>query len=243
LIARAPTQRLRPGDADDSLAVSLEQSLALDVILAGERVIVPGGAVGLDDEPAIRPAEVRDHATTVEHQWAVDIRRLQPGGSDEIQDDILEDGAGGCRARRHYTPDLRGPAPPAEAPERLDEIARAEQVEGGRLSNEPAERAVWKPRGEIEHGANRRRDENAAVVPNVATVHAPRAVEAEASIRARSRADQRDLQPPLLPLEEPPERRRGVVAEDGAWAGSQDRRKEPTLERNRRMPHGIDAAM
>jgi hypothetical protein len=36
--------------------------LALGVVLASQRVVVPGGAVGLDDEALLRPAEVRDDA-------------------------------------------------------------------------------------------------------------------------------------------------------------------------------------
>jgi len=42
-----PGDDLLPGHPDHALAVGLEDGLALRVVLAGERVVVPGGAVGL----------------------------------------------------------------------------------------------------------------------------------------------------------------------------------------------------
>ena len=38
----------------------LEEGLALGVVLARQRVVVPRGAVGLDDESLVGPAEVGD---------------------------------------------------------------------------------------------------------------------------------------------------------------------------------------
>src|SRR5918998_280384 len=46
--------RLPPRDAQHPLAVRLEQGLALGVVLAGEAVVVPLGAVGLEDQVVLR---------------------------------------------------------------------------------------------------------------------------------------------------------------------------------------------
>ena len=45
--------RLLPGHPEDALAVVLQQRLALRVVLAGDAVVVPGGAVGLDARAAV----------------------------------------------------------------------------------------------------------------------------------------------------------------------------------------------
>ena len=70
-----------PGDAQDALAVALEQRLALRVVLAGDAVLVPGRAVGFEDEPLGGPAEVGHDAATVEHDRGVDLRPFEAAAS------------------------------------------------------------------------------------------------------------------------------------------------------------------
>ena len=69
-----PRDHLVPDDPQDALAVGLEQRLALGVVFASELVVVPGGAVGLDDQALLGPAEVRDGPA------AFDV--VGPGGRD-----------------------------------------------------------------------------------------------------------------------------------------------------------------
>src|SRR5919109_5018254 len=85
----ATADRLRPRHPHDPLAVSLQQRLAFDVVFAGEAVLVPLGAVGLDDEALLRPAEVGDHAPAVDGQWPVDVRGVKSAGNDEVEDGVL----------------------------------------------------------------------------------------------------------------------------------------------------------
>ena len=62
------SDRLVPGDPEHALAVGLEQRLPLGVVLAGDLLVVPGRAVGLDDQALLGPAEVRDQPATVDDQ-------------------------------------------------------------------------------------------------------------------------------------------------------------------------------
>jgi hypothetical protein len=75
--------------------VGFEEGLALRVVGAGDRVVVPLTAVGLDDQALSRPAEVRDQAAAVEGQRDVDVRWLEAGIEDEVEDDVLQLGARG----------------------------------------------------------------------------------------------------------------------------------------------------
>jgi hypothetical protein len=48
--------------------MSLQQSLALSVVLASKSVVVPRGAVGLDDQATFRP---RKSGTTIRHASSI----------------------------------------------------------------------------------------------------------------------------------------------------------------------------
>jgi hypothetical protein len=65
--------------------------LASRVVLAGERIVVAGGAVGFEDEVEVRPAEVGD----VVAEWLVDVWSGEAVRLDEVEDGVLEVTAGG----------------------------------------------------------------------------------------------------------------------------------------------------
>ena len=48
------------GDPHDAIAVRLEDGLLVGVVLAGELVVVPGDAVGLDRDAPVAPEVVGD---------------------------------------------------------------------------------------------------------------------------------------------------------------------------------------
>src|SRR5215210_2902437 len=62
-------------------------------------------AVGLDDEPLLRPAEVGDDAPPVDEQRHIDERMREAGAQDQVEHDVLElalgwGGAGGDDGRQ-----------------------------------------------------------------------------------------------------------------------------------------------
>src|SRR3954468_5167913 len=84
--------RLVIGDPDHALAVRFEQRLAHGVLAPG--VVVVGGAVGLDDQALLGPAEVGDERHVADAERDVDVGVGEAGLEDQIQDDVLEDAAG-----------------------------------------------------------------------------------------------------------------------------------------------------
>jgi hypothetical protein len=77
----------------------------------------------------------------------------------------------------------------------------------------------------------------------IVEVEPGRAVDAQARVRTRRRAEHGDLGIALLPRQEAPERRRRVVAEHRAGAARLDRGEEAALEREVRVADGVDAAV
>ena len=124
-----PAQRLvgcrrrpAPGDADDALAVVLEQRLALGVVFTGDAVLVPGGAVGLDARAAGPASGSRARSAGPRARAAVDVRTLEPAAEHEVEHHVLElaprrGGAGGEQTpaslpRPRHGPPARAPPPP-----------------------------------------------------------------------------------------------------------------------------------
>ena len=74
--------------------MGLEQSLALGVILASHGVVVPRGPVGLDDQATPRPPKVGNDLAVTQVDRDVDIGVFEPGGSDQVEDYVLEKAPG-----------------------------------------------------------------------------------------------------------------------------------------------------
>jgi hypothetical protein len=118
--------RLLPSDAKHSVAVGLEERLALGVVLAGELVVVPCGAVGLDHEPLVGPAEVGDDTPTGDHERHVDVGAGEPAAEDEIKHHVLELRAGRRRAGGEDPPEVADAASGSESLDRLGELREAD---------------------------------------------------------------------------------------------------------------------
>ena len=140
-LARA-RDRLLPRDPKHLLAMSFKQRLALRVVLTGEPVVVPGGAVGLDDEVLGGPAEVGDHPTAVEDEWDVDVGVRETAAENEVEDDVLELAAGRGGAGGDDAAEVGRSAPGAEALERLEELANVDEAKRLRLADRPAQAAA-----------------------------------------------------------------------------------------------------
>jgi hypothetical protein len=82
------------GDAEDPLALLFERGLALGVIASRNRVVVPGLAVGFEDEVVVGPAEVGDGAV---RERLVDLGRREARSFEEVQDEVFEVASGRFR--------------------------------------------------------------------------------------------------------------------------------------------------
>jgi len=70
--------------------VTLEQGLALGVICAGKRIVVPPRTVGFDHELLLGPPEVGNDDPSLKTKWLVDLRWLEASLEDQVVDHILE---------------------------------------------------------------------------------------------------------------------------------------------------------
>jgi hypothetical protein len=75
------------GHAEDAFAVLFQFGLALRVVVAGDRVVVPGLAAGFEDEAVGAPAEVGDVAVG---QPLVYVGRFEARLLDEVEDEVFE---------------------------------------------------------------------------------------------------------------------------------------------------------
>ena len=66
----------------------LEQGLALGIVLARELVVVPRGAIGLEDEALLGPAEVGDGAAACDEAGNVDVGMDVAPAQDELENDV-----------------------------------------------------------------------------------------------------------------------------------------------------------
>ena len=80
--------------ADDALAVGFEDRLLLGVVFAGEAVVVPFGAVGLDHEALLWPSEVGDHVRPSTFIGTLTCGGVEPRIEEEVEDRVLEFAAG-----------------------------------------------------------------------------------------------------------------------------------------------------
>ena len=72
--------QLRPPHPHDPLARGLEPRLPRGVVLAGELMVVPLRAVGLEDQPLLRPAEVGLDPLPADLDELADDRQLEAAG-------------------------------------------------------------------------------------------------------------------------------------------------------------------
>jgi hypothetical protein len=70
--------------------VRFEDGLLLGVVLAGEAVVMPFGAVGFEDQVLLGPSEVRDDASSVDVERDVDLRCFEPRTEEEVEDGVFE---------------------------------------------------------------------------------------------------------------------------------------------------------
>ncbi|MEZ5121935.1 MAG: hypothetical protein R2736_10230 [Solirubrobacterales bacterium] len=135
--------------------MGLEQRLALGVLRSRQRIVVPRGAVSLDDQPLRRPAEVRDDLATAEPERAVDVRVREAAVEEQVQDDVLELAA---RRRRPGGDDAGESADPATrtaAPQFLCQPADGDPAQPLRPPNSPAQRLLVDDGSEVEQGPQR----------------------------------------------------------------------------------------
>src|SRR4051794_32607506 len=81
---------LPPVDAENPLTMRLKQALALDIVGAGDWVVMPCAAVSLDHEALRRPAEVRDHEPRAKPDGDVDVGALESTVEQEVEHHVLE---------------------------------------------------------------------------------------------------------------------------------------------------------
>ena len=133
--------------------MGLEQRLALRVVFASELVVVPRGAVGLDDETLLGPAEVRDDTAAAAAQRLVHLGMREAATQDEVEDGVLELAAGGRGAGGDDASELRRAGPPPMAGEDGDQLADIDPMQGLSAACGAAEGAVVEARREVEEGA------------------------------------------------------------------------------------------
>jgi hypothetical protein len=104
--------------------VRFQQSVPLGIILPGDRVVMPSRSIRLHDHLLIRPTEVRDDAPPRKQERLVDLRSNESSVDDEVQYNVLELAASGCR-RCQDAIEVRGPAASAEPSARRDDLTNA----------------------------------------------------------------------------------------------------------------------
>jgi hypothetical protein len=119
---------LGPRDAEDALAVGLEDGLPLGVVLAGEAVVVPFGAVGLDRQLLAGPAEVGDDGVPLESDRLADDRTLKPRSDDEVEDGVFELASRWCVAGGEDLRQVGGASSGAEAVQGVDELRDGDEL-------------------------------------------------------------------------------------------------------------------
>ena len=97
-----------------AVAARLEQPLALKVGGAFERIVVVG-AVGLDDEALLGPAEVRDDLATSDEQRLIDEGMDEAAAQEQVEHGVLELALRRCGAGRDDARELGSAARRARA--------------------------------------------------------------------------------------------------------------------------------
>jgi hypothetical protein len=223
---------LSPGEALHPPAGEREDGVALPVVLHARPRGVVARAVGLDDQPRVRPAEVHLEAADdvvdarARIPWSLHRRRKRRSSS-------LRVGASSCSAiarRRFATPRRPG-----------DEqgLDRGE-VEEPEL-HRPVDDASRHPqaRREVEDRLRRRRDRDPAV--RRAGRERRSVNDDPGSSRAVPRARDRDVGLAARALPQVPERPGARVAEQRAVSQRQHGRHPSPLGRERRVPDCVDA--
>jgi hypothetical protein len=220
--------------------VSLEQRLPLGVLTPRDRVVVPGGAIGLHDDVFVRPAEVRDHASAAEYERPVHLGTREPSIEDEVENHVLELAAGWRRARQHVI-ESGGTASRPEPPRRSNQLPNADPAQPERPPDRRAKDLLVDGRGEVDQCPCRGGDRNPVVPHDVLPLQRRGAVDANAGAMADSLARNGHLGMAPIPLEEPPKSGGGEVAEHGASAEALHGSEESPLQRDPGVADGVDA--
>jgi hypothetical protein len=223
--------------------VRLEERLALGVVLARDRVVVPGGAVGLDDEAVVRPAEVGDHAAAADRQRDVHVRAREPAALDESEHDVLEVASRRRGIGSEEAGDPRRAGAGRKAVRRLDELRHGDEAVSERLAEGAADRMLVEDAGDVDQGSGDGGHRQRAEARDVSSAECLTAVDAYLAVAPRRRAGDRHLWEPVIPDHDLVRRRRREVAEARVGPARQDGGEEPAVQRQSGVPDGIHAAV
>jgi hypothetical protein len=196
--------------------------LALRVVEAGERVVMPLAAVDLDDQAQRGPAQVGVDGAGRQAVGLVALGPLETRPNDQVEDAVLE------RASRRLGAEIE------------DASRQPLEVAGGELRG--AERAlggalVGNPR-DVDDRAELRRHRDAL---DDDPLDVPAAVRLDAWVMVLGRS--RDVERPAVPLDEVVECGRGVVREDGSVAAGLDSREPAAFERDVVVANSVNTAV
>jgi hypothetical protein len=239
-LARAGN-RLVPGHPHDPLAVRLEDRLAFGVSLAREPVVVPGAAVGFDDEARLRPSEVGDDAAPANGQRHVYAGMCETAAQHEVEYDILELAAGRRRARGDDPREPLRTGTRAEPSARLEQLADVDALQRLRLPDGTAELPIAGRGCKVDERSCGRGQRDAVMPSAVGRVERRGAVHAQARVTPSAPSRHRDLGSPVVPPNEAPDGRRRVVTQDRSRAAGLHGSEEEALQRRVGMADGIDA--
>lgn len=206
----------------------LQDALPLAIRRPLERIVVVG-PVGLDDEPRLRPEEVRHDPATCEVQRRIDSRVGDAAPQDQIQDGVLELALGRRRAGGDHSGE-RLPAPLRARPgEHRHERAERGEPEELRLTARPPKPLLTEDACEIEQRALSRRHRDPAPRGDVLRWQVRDAVPIDSRVLRRGRSEHEHVRVPVLPADDVRQRRRREVAQRGVCAAGHHRRQHPSL--------------
>jgi hypothetical protein len=205
--------------------VVLQLARALRVVVTRERVVVRLGAVGFDDQVAVRPAEVGD----VVAEALIDERVFEAGLADEVEDEVFELVGGGLEVGCDGS-ELRGSC--------LCQVFGRDETLVERGSRGSSERVERQHRGEVDQRSQRGCDGDALVED---PFRPGGSVDAKPGVSALRRGVHVDRA--AVPREEVPERACRVTAEGGVGPARFRGREEARFGGERAVSDGIDAAV
>ena len=217
--------------------------MAFGVLCSGLWGVVPLGAVGLDDEVVLGPAEVGDDAATVEAQGDVDVGWCEAGGAEQVIDAVFQLAAGGGRLGGQDAGEARAAGAPGGAVELAGETPEVRQAHRLRAAHRPCQGAVLQPGRHVQQQPLRGRGGDAAVTPDVLGMQAAGAVHADALGRPASPEGHGDLRQAILHGQQPEQHHQGRVAEQPVRSAGLHRRQPPALGRQAGVADGVDAAV
>ena len=223
--------------------MSLEQRLALGIVLSGEFVLVPGCAVGFDDQSSRGPTKIGNHASAVEEDRNIHIGVFEAGSTNEVEYHVLEHAARRGWAAGNDPSDSRGTRPASLSFEDLHQVDDAQQPQRKRLPDSAPGRTERKPRGQIEHRTRRRRHPDPVVLANVLRVEEPRTVNPDSRVLTRSGTANGDFGMASVPFDKSPQSCSREMAQCRLGTTRFQRCQEPPLEREVDVTDDIDASV